>query len=250
MQKIIPSLVLLMLGAVLASPAIGKIVTHSELVERLDNNYSGINSYLLVVTFDNPNISLRIWQKSENWRQEWVMDSGQGQEVVAVAVGQGDTVLLALGNDLASPPVTRILFENSTWWSKAGLDFGVQSYHFFHGRPALALGMKMAEDPEPHLWIDNEHLVPLRMVFSEQGAKSDLGWLEYRNIGNYNLPHKLIIANRNAEIDCYLEWKGINTQYDDLLFSRDELERSFFGADLNPPDLVMDYYIGQAGLYK
>jgi len=52
----------------------------------------------------------------------------------------------------------------------------------------------MTGDLGPQLWVDNEDMVPLRMVFSENETVPDLVWLEYKNIGNYKLPHKLIIS--------------------------------------------------------
>lgn len=241
---------MLMLCAVFVSHSVGKTLSREKLINRIDSNYSGINSYLLVVKFDEDDLSLRIWQQSEQWRQEWVMDSGQNQDVIAVAVGQGRFPLLSFGHDDTGPPVTMVLFEDAAWWEEAGLDFELQSYHFFHGRPALAVGMSVPGDPEPYLWMDNEDMVPLRMVFSEKGKSFELGWLEYRNVGNYKLPHKLIISSNDFEMICSLEWRGINSLYEDQLFSPEDLDQFFSLADLSPPDLVEDFYRAQAGLYK
>jgi len=233
-----------------ASPALGNIIPRADLTSRLDSNHQGINSYSVVVDLDGYDTSLRIWQHAENWRQEWVSDSADGQEVVAVAVGQGRFDLLSFGFDRSGPPITRIIFENSAWWNKAGLDFDRQSYHFFHGRPVLALGMAVTGNTGPQLWVDNEDMVPLRMVFSENQTGLDLGWLEYKNIGNYRLPHKLIISGPGVKMTCNLEWRGINSRYGENLFSRQYLEQTFSGANLSPPDLVEDFYRVQTGLYK
>ncbi len=234
--------------AAAAVPAMGAIINQELLVKTIDSNYSGISSYSLVVSLKDSDLSLRIWHHNSQWRQEWVKTSEQGQEVVAVAVGQGQTTLKSLGNPLIGPPLTAILFHKSSWWLNAGLDFQVQSYHFFHGRPALALGMVLAGDPRPNLWLDNEQMVPLRMFFSKKGKRVDLGWLEHRNIGNYKLPHKALLSTEQEQMICYLDWRDINAHYDTRLFSVEALKQSFSGVSLSPPDEVMDFHQILAGL--
>jgi hypothetical protein len=250
LRKLILAVFILMLCAVFISPAQANIISREKLAGRLDNNYQAINSYLLVVSFGKGDLSLRIWQRSGLWRQEWVQVSGSTEDVVAAAVGQGWFPLMSVGFDDPGPPIAMVLFEGLSWWEDAGLEFDSQSHHFFHGRPALAVGMDTREDPGPYLWMDNEDMVPLRMVFPENDTGLELGWIEHGNIGNYKLPRKLIISGNDFEMICTLEWRGINSVYEDQLFSPEDFEKSFSAAGLNPPELVGDYYRALSGIYK
>lgn len=251
MRKIIPVVFILtlLLCAVFNSPAQANTISREKLADRLDSNYQAISSYLLVLTFDKGDLSLRIWHQSGLWRQEWVKVSGSREDVVAAAVGQGRFPVVSVGIDVPGPPIAMVLFEGLSWWEDAGLDFDSWSYHFFHGRPALALGMDARQNSGPYLWMDNEDMVPLRMVFPENDTGLELGWIEHGNVGNHKLPRKLIISGNDFEMVCNLEWRGINSVYEDKLFSPEDFEKSFSRGALNPPELVGDYYRALSGIF-
>lgn len=242
MQKVISLLVLVLSGVFFSFPAHGAIMAPDVAAEKIAANFSGINSYSVVIDFDDQNMSLRIWQQSGFWRQEWVDDSSGQEKVAAVAVGKEDASTLSYGVSRAAPPLTSIIFKNIAWWEEKGLQPQQQSYHFFHGRPALVMGLSRAEDPKPHLWIDNENMVILRMVFSDMKTLHDLAWLEYRNVGNYKLPHKLVIDSGDFGMTCNIVWRDINSEYSRELFSPDILRKSFSNAKLDPTELIIDYY--------
>ncbi len=242
MQKVVLLAAGMILWMAFPSLVTGTIIPHAELENKFDSNYSGISSYSLVIVFEETDLSLRIWQQAEFWRQEWISGAGSDERIAAVAVGRGSSAVLSIGMDRAGPPVSQILFRDMDWWINAGLVSELQSYHFFYGRPALVSGMAVSTDPKPHLWMDNEEMVPLRMVFSSNGNILDLGWLEHRNVGNFKLPQKVIISNGYQEIICSMEWRDINSTYDDDLFSAHVLEESFSGFSLKPHDLIREYY--------
>ncbi|MFO7728768.1 MAG: hypothetical protein R6X11_10625 [Desulfonatronovibrio sp.] len=242
MQKIISFLVLMLSGTFFSLAAQGAITAPADVAEKITANYIGIKSYSVVINFDDQDLSLRIWQQSGFWRQEWVSDSSGREKVSAVAVGKEGSSILSYGVSQAAAPLTSIIFKKMAWWENRGLQPQQQSYHFFHGRPSLVMGMAGAEDPKPHLWIDNEDMVILRMVFSDMKKLHDLAWLEYRNVGNYKLPHKLVIDSEDFDMTCNVEWRDINSEYSRELFSPDILRQSFSNAKLDPPELIVDYY--------
>ncbi len=242
MQKIISFLFLMLAAISFSLPAEGAMISPDDTAEKIAANHSGINSYSVVIDFDEQDLSLRIWQQSGFWRQEWVRDASGKEKVAAVAVGKGASPVLSYGVSQAAPPLISIILKNMAWWEERGLQPQRQSYHFFHGRPALVMGMSKAEDPKPHLWIDNEDMVVLRTVFSDTQRIHDLAWLEYRNVGNYKLPHKVIISSGDFDMTCNIEWRDINSEYSPDLFSPDILRQAFLNAKLDPSGLIMDYY--------
>ncbi|WP_028575316.1 hypothetical protein [Desulfonatronovibrio hydrogenovorans] len=248
-MQIVRGLALLISFILWTVPSSGLAGSESDLAKRIESYRSGMDSYSLAMDFVDQGVSLRIWQQGQDWRQEWVQITGAGEKVAAVAVGRGQTVLMAYGLSEIYPPLINVLFYSLDWWKDQGLDPERQSYHFFHGRPALALGMSDPDDPGPQLWLDNEELVPIRTFFSRAGKILDLGWLEQRNVGNYKLPHKLIIDSGEKKLVCQIRWREIGSSHDKLLFSSERLEQSFSQAVLRPPDLVAEYYLWQAVLF-
>ncbi|MCA1742924.1 MAG: hypothetical protein LC631_03105, partial [Desulfovibrionales bacterium] len=217
MQKIVLFLMLFLWLA--GAPASADIlVPEDEIKKKLNSNYQGIENFSVVLNFDHKDLSLRIWKQDQSWRQEWVALQNGNDEIAGVAVGEEESILSSKGMDSVYPPLFFLLFRDFFWWKDQGVDSTKQGYHFFHGRPALSLGVTAFDDYNNSLWLDNEDNVIIRMIVSDDDMFLDLSWLEYKNVGNYKLPHRLIVASKHLEFSCTIEWRDINSHYDPSLF--------------------------------
>ncbi|RQD66528.1 MAG: hypothetical protein D5R98_02330 [Desulfonatronovibrio sp. MSAO_Bac4] len=248
MQKIILFLMFFVwLSGAPASAAV--LVPEDEIEKILSSNYQGLENFSVVLNFEDKDLSLRIWKQGPYWRQEWVALGNGNNEVAGVAVGEKKTVLSSKGIDSVYPPLLSLLFRDFFWWKNQGVDSTLQSYHFFHGRPALSVGVTAFDDYSPSLWLDNEDDVIIRMILSDNDIFLDLSWFEYKNIGNYKLPHRLIITSGQLEFSCTIEWRDINSPYDPSLFSPQALDESFSGISLEPQEVVQSFYQAQKVLF-
>lgn len=248
MQKIV---LFLMIFFWLAADAVfaETFVPEAEIEKKFNSNYQGLENFSAVLNFDHQDLSLRIWTQGQYWRQEWVALKHGNNEIAGVAVGEGKSILASVGMESVYPPLLTLLFRDFLWWKGRGVDSTLQGYHFFHGRPGLSVGVTAFDDYSPSLWLDNEDDVIIRMIFSDNDMFLDLGWLEYKNVGNYKLPHRMIIDSPQLELSCTIEWRDINSPHDPSLFSPQLLNESFSGISLEPQEVIQSFYQVQKVLF-
>lgn len=200
---------------------------------RLRKATGQVQSLQAVFTFpdQDPSVQLRVWQSSDMWRQEWVVEEEETPLLRAAAIGQGQKLLASFprGAGFTVPPFWFWKQPDPyIWWSRLGIEPGVMSYQFLEGRPCLVLGAVYGQADTPQMWIDTELFVPLR-VRSRQGYQLD--WLEYRTVANHDLPHRTRMANLqwNAT-SALIQWKGVNTSHPANLYDVDTFNRRFSGV--------------------
>lgn len=228
--------------------AAAEILSPDELHKLFNAPGQEIRAFSAVMEFSGSALKLAVWQKENRWRQEWIEVSGGSEEVTAASVGRGILALNSLGISEAGPPVLSLLFKDMKWWLDQGLNPGLQSYQFFHKRPALAVGVKFPDETGPAAWFDNENRALLRAVLPSGQDSIDVGWLEYMNVGNHKLPSRVIISSGQGDFSAQVTWREINSGLDDSLFSPDELEKSFGGYPYQPSEFVHSFNLVQKNI--
>ncbi|WP_457572499.1 hypothetical protein [Desulfovulcanus sp.] len=225
----------------------------AEVNDRWLKNLSSLNAFQVVTTYDlEEKLSVRLWQKEDLWREEWTVQIDGQNRVVWAGLGRGQEVILSYPQLKIKPrPALSIWQKDLDWWIKKGVDTEFLSYQFLEDQPCLVIGDKSPQTrennlmlpltessalnlaPSTQIWLDNNWMFPVRMVFGYGGDNFIFTWLKYHQIGNFWLPGKLSIAYQAKNWTGTLEWKGININLPDELFSAQAFKDRF--EKLNSP---------------
>lgn len=230
--------------------AAAEILEADELKKLFNSPGREVRAFSAVIDFSDVPLKLCLWQKGEQWRQEWTEAGKDSEVVVAASVGRGSLALSSFGEAEAGGPVLSLMFKDMQWWLDKGLDPGQQSYQFYHKRPALAVGVSFPEEAGPAVWFDNENKAILRAVLPVGDDRIDVGWLDHMNVGNYKLPGRMSISCRQGDFNARISWREINAGLDDSLFSPEGLAEAFGGYSYDPPEFVHKFNLVQKNIFS
>ncbi|MBT8764429.1 hypothetical protein KFV02_10835 [Desulfohalobiaceae bacterium Ax17] len=195
-----------------------------EVNARWLKNLNSLNAFQVVCTYDlEEKLSVRLWQKGNLWREEWTIQVKGQNKVVWAGLGRGQEVILAYPELKLKPrPVLNFWRKDLNWWIIRGLDTNLLSYQFLQYTPCLVLGGESLQ-----IWLDNNLMLPVRLVFGDGGDNFDFNWSKYHQIGNFWLPKKMSIVHQTQNWECTFEWRGINIDLPDELFSPQGFQNRF-----------------------
>jgi hypothetical protein len=202
----------------------------AEVNDRWLKNLSSLNAFQVVCRYDlEEKLSVRLWQKGDLWREEWTVQIDGQNRVVWAGLGRGQEVILSYPQLKIKPrPALSIWQKDLEWWKKKGVDTESLSYQFLEDTPCLVLG-----DERSQIWLDNNWMFPVRMVFGYGRDNFVFTWSGYHQIGNFWLPGRLSITHQDKNWTGTFEWKGININLPDELFSAQGFKDRF--EKLNSP---------------
>ena len=236
--KLIVLFLLFLLAFVQVSP--GFFPDMAEVDARWHKNLRGLNSFQVEFLFDlDEKLSVRHWQKQDLWREEWTVQIDGQNRVIWAGLGRGEEVILSYPRLRVKPvPVLCIWQKSLDWWIAKGLNTNFLSYQFLQDTPCLVIGSSSGNEPL-QLWLDNNLMLPVRMIPGSGGQEFSLTWLNYYQIGNFWLPGKLSIAYQDKNWECSIEWKGINIDLPDGLFSQQDFKNRFETLNQAVPSEVL-----------
>ncbi|MFP4315677.1 MAG: hypothetical protein ACLFQR_05590 [Desulfovibrionales bacterium] len=200
-----------------------------EIKKGLESEYSSLNSYQAEFRLrQDPLLSIRLWKEGPFWRQEWVEEDEEtgSPRLLCASIGQGERLLLSYPEyrSVSKPVLWYWPPQGSSWMEHLSVDTSVSSYQFFKDRPALVYGATYGQLRRPQVWLDNERLVPLRLIRGDL----ELQWFEYVRVGNFWLPKVLGIVFPDAEpLNFDILWRRVNTPIPQEVFSRESFQQAY-----------------------
>ncbi|MGM0425194.1 MAG: hypothetical protein ACQEQX_09795 [Thermodesulfobacteriota bacterium] len=187
----------------------------------MSDRLANLHSYLAVVSFSPAaELELAYWQQGQNWRQEWSLVK-ENPILLGAAVGQKDGLLAAYpGREAVSLPLFQLWLrpDGDSGWQKLGLDLEQKGYAFQGDLPCQVVGG--SEEDSAQLWLDVQKNLPRRLILP---SGLQLDWLQYKNVGNFPLPHQVRIQSKSFHLEGEIVWRAVNTPLPQHLFLQDSL---------------------------
>ncbi len=211
----------------------------SKVINNVHNSLDKLDSWKVEVTFpQKKDLKVTVWQRGQDWRQEWAQSNGNSTTVLLAAIGQGENLIESFPQDSQFPlPLTWFWYRPSLerWWSDWGIDLASKSYQFRNHTPCLVLGADYGQMDRTQVWLNNETYIPVRL----HGPRGIIWqWKDYRSIGNFPLPHSgTVLFSSGREVDIHLHWPRVNTEISSIFFSEQIFQKEFLSVEesfINP----------------